>query len=129
VATLVVVPIQESQGYGLGFGIPTAVMGLAILLLLLGAALKLYTYLPPEGSPLYRIWRVLAAAWRNRRLRLPISPEELYGGWGRRRGLSPLPWRRGSAGRQHGGRQKRPLAGARGSANGNRRGLSESPAA
>jgi hypothetical protein len=80
IATLVVVPIQEAKGYGLGFGIPTAVMGLAILLLLLGAALRLYTYVPPEGSPLYRIWRVLAAAFRNRRLQLPISPDELYGG-------------------------------------------------
>ncbi|KIZ04318.1 hypothetical protein MNEG_3635 [Monoraphidium neglectum] len=60
VATLVVVPVQEAKGYAIGFGIPTALMGCAIIIFLLGAFAKLYTYVPPEGSPLYRIYQVLA---------------------------------------------------------------------
>jgi hypothetical protein len=33
-------------------------MGCAIIIFLLGAFAKLYTYVPPEGSPLYRIYQV-----------------------------------------------------------------------
>jgi hypothetical protein len=41
--------------------------------------LSRYTYVPPEGSPLYRIYQVLAGAVRNRKLALPASADELYG--------------------------------------------------
>lgn len=58
VASTVVVGVQESQGYGVGFGIPTIAFGVAIIMFVSGAVCKLYTYVPPEGSPFARIWRV-----------------------------------------------------------------------
>ncbi|KIZ00828.1 Peptide transporter PTR2, partial [Monoraphidium neglectum] len=78
VATLVVVPVQESKGYGIGFGIPTAAMGAAILVFVFGALIKIYTFVPPEGSPFFRIWKVLRGAWINRKLTAPADVAELY---------------------------------------------------
>lgn len=57
IATLVVVPVQESQGYAIGFGIPTAAFGVAIIAFIVGT--WLYVRLPPEGSPFTRIAHVL----------------------------------------------------------------------
>jgi hypothetical protein len=62
----------------IGFAIPTVLMALAIAVLCVGAVARLYTYAPPEGSPLLRVARVLRGAWRNRRLPLP-APSELFG--------------------------------------------------
>ncbi|KAI8467277.1 MAG: POT family-domain-containing protein [Monoraphidium minutum] len=78
VATLVVVPVQEAKGYAIGFGIPTALMGVAIIVLVAGAVARLYTYVPPDGSPLYRIYQVFAGAFRQRRQPLPADPTELF---------------------------------------------------
>lgn len=78
--TVGVVPIQETIGYGVGFGVPTAAFVVAILLFLAGW--RLYTILPPQGSPFTRMWRVLSGAWRNRALPLPADPDELYDGDG-----------------------------------------------
>lgn len=78
VATLVVVPVQENQGYGVGFGIPTAAMAAAILVFLIGYLVKLYTLVPPEGSPFFRIYHVFKAAFINRKKPLPEDPKELY---------------------------------------------------
>jgi len=55
----VVVGVQESKGYGIGFGIPTVFFGVAILAFIMGAVFKLYTCIPAEGSPFTRIFRVL----------------------------------------------------------------------
>lgn len=52
VASTVVVGVQESSGYGVGFGIPTIAFGVAIFCFILGAIFKLYVKVPPEGSPL-----------------------------------------------------------------------------
>lgn len=54
-----VVGVQESKGYGIGFGIPTIFFGVAILAFIMGAVFKLYTCIPAEGSPFTRIFRVL----------------------------------------------------------------------
>lgn len=62
VASTVVVGVQESHGYGVGFGIPTIAFGVAIAMFVSGAVCKLYTYVPPEGSPFARIWRVFRGA-------------------------------------------------------------------
>lgn len=53
------VGVQESKGYGVGFGIPTIAFGVAIAAFVLGAVFKLYVRLPPDGSPFSRIWKVL----------------------------------------------------------------------
>jgi hypothetical protein len=55
----VVVGVQESKGYGIGFGIPTLAFGVAIAAFIIGAVFKLYVKVPPEGSPFTRIWHVL----------------------------------------------------------------------
>jgi hypothetical protein len=70
------VPIQETRGYALGFGIPTIAFGVAIFAFLAGSAL--YVKFPPQGSPFARLFRVLRGAWRNRKLPLPADPSELY---------------------------------------------------
>jgi peptide/histidine transporter 3/4 len=59
VASTVVVGVQETKGYGVGFGIPTIAFGVAIAAFIVGAVFKLYVKVPPEGSPFTRIWRVL----------------------------------------------------------------------
>ena len=59
---------------------PTAAFVIAILVFLAGW--RLYTILPPQGSPLARMWRVLRGAWRNRALALPADASELYDGDG-----------------------------------------------
>lgn len=58
-ASTVVVGVQESKGYGVGFGIPTIAFAVAIAMFITGAAAGLYTRLPPEGSPLTRVARVI----------------------------------------------------------------------
>ena len=79
VATLAVTPVQAGIGFGIGFLIPTTVYVAAVLLLLLGAVLRMYAYVPPEGSPLNRIFRVLRAAlFTNRRAPLPNASTPLY---------------------------------------------------
>lgn len=58
-----VVGVQETKGYGIGFGIPTIAFGVAIAAFIIGAVFKLYVKVPPEGSPFSRIWRVLKGGW------------------------------------------------------------------
>ena len=53
------VGVQESKGYGVGFGIPTIAFGVAIAMFVAGAAANLYVRVPPEGSPFSRIGKVL----------------------------------------------------------------------
>lgn len=77
VASTVVVGVQESKGYGIGFGIPTIFFAVAIVAFILGALFKLYICIPAEGSPFTRIWRVLNGALANRKQPLP-QPNELY---------------------------------------------------
>jgi hypothetical protein len=55
-------------------------MFVSIILFVAGALIKLYTIVPPAGSPFTRIFHVLRAAFVNRGKAAP-SASELYGAW------------------------------------------------
>ncbi|URD89291.1 POT family [Musa troglodytarum] len=69
VAMTAVVYIQDSVSWPLGFGIPTALMLLAIILFFAG--IRLYVFVPPDGSVFSGVLQALVAAFRKRKLRLP----------------------------------------------------------
>ncbi|KAK7274703.1 hypothetical protein RIF29_15800 [Crotalaria pallida] len=73
---LVVVKIQESYSWTLGFFLPTMFMVIAIVFFFSGA--KIYCHVKPEGSILSRIYQVLVVAKNKRHLPLPL--EEDIGG-------------------------------------------------
>ncbi|OIW18098.1 hypothetical protein TanjilG_01187 [Lupinus angustifolius] len=68
--------IQENVGWGLGFGIPTLFMGLAIVSFFLGT--PLYRFKKPGGSPITRICQVVVASVRKRNLVVPEDSSLLY---------------------------------------------------
>jgi len=74
--TVVLVPVQETKGYGIGYSVPAACFAVAILAYVAGT--PIYTRLPPQGSPFTRLYGVLRGAWRNRALPLPADPSELH---------------------------------------------------
>ncbi|XP_072973626.1 protein NRT1/ PTR FAMILY 8.3-like [Typha angustifolia] len=75
----VMVWIQDNYGWGLGFGIPTLFMGLAIGNFFIGS--KIYRFQKPGGSPLTRVCQVVVAAIHKWNTDLPrdISLHELDG--------------------------------------------------
>ncbi|PKA67236.1 putative peptide/nitrate transporter [Apostasia shenzhenica] len=76
-ATLGLVYIQENLGWGIGYGIPTT--GLIVSLLIFYVGTPNYRHkVRKTKSPAREIVGVLAAAFANRRLRLPEDPSELY---------------------------------------------------
>ncbi|MCD7460534.1 hypothetical protein HAX54_043700 [Datura stramonium] len=68
--------ISDNQGWDWSFGVCSAAVGLAILLLTMGK--QFYRYNVPKGSPLMRISQVLVAAFRNRNLSPPQNKEDLH---------------------------------------------------
>lgn len=72
----VVVYIQDSVSWILGFGIPTILMFFSIILFFLGR--RLYLCVKPEGSVFSSIFRVFVAWYHKRRLALPAldAPKE-----------------------------------------------------
>lgn len=74
----VFVYIQDNVGFGWGFGIPAAVMILAIVVFFFGASL--YRYKQPRGSPLTSVVQVVVAAARNRKLKHDDDSVVLYEG-------------------------------------------------
>nr|XP_027187588.1 protein NRT1/ PTR FAMILY 2.13-like isoform X1 [Cicer arietinum] len=68
-----VVKIQDSFSWALGFALPTFFMFVAIVFYFAGT--KVYAYVEPEGSILSRITQVFVAARRKRHLRLPATGE------------------------------------------------------
>lgn len=68
--------IQENLGWGLGFGIPTLFMGLAIGSFFLGT--PLYRFQKPGGSPITRMCQVLVASFRKWSLEVPEDSSLLY---------------------------------------------------
>lgn len=72
-AQTVVVYIQDSVSWVLGFGIPTVCMFFSIILFFIGT--KFYVHVEPEGSPFSGIMQVLVAAYRKRRIELPADGE------------------------------------------------------
>ncbi|XP_043695857.1 protein NRT1/ PTR FAMILY 8.3-like isoform X2 [Telopea speciosissima] len=68
--------IQDNAGWGLGFGIPTLFMGLAIISFFSGT--PLYRFQKPGGSPLTRMCQVLVASIRKWNLEVPQDNSLLY---------------------------------------------------
>ncbi|TQD71948.1 hypothetical protein C1H46_042510 [Malus baccata] len=75
IASSLLVWIQENVGWGIGFGIPTALMGVCIASLLIGT--PLYRFQKPGGSPLTRMFQVLVAAFRKRTVKV-LGDSDLY---------------------------------------------------
>ncbi|XP_050237670.1 protein NRT1/ PTR FAMILY 2.13-like [Mercurialis annua] len=65
----VVVYIQDSVSWVIGFGIPTVLMLCSIILFFVGT--KIYVHVKPEGSIFSGLAQVFVAAYKKRRLRLP----------------------------------------------------------
>jgi hypothetical protein len=68
--------VQENYGYGLGFGIPTFFIALAIGSFFIGS--EIYRFQIPGGSPLTRACQVVMAATRKRKVDLPVDSSLLY---------------------------------------------------
>ncbi|CAN1151384.1 Protein NRT1/ PTR FAMILY 2.13 [Linum perenne] len=64
----VIVYIQDSFSWAIGFGIPTAFMVVAIFLFFTGR--RIYVYVKPEGSVFSGIAHVFYAAYKKRKLKL-----------------------------------------------------------
>ncbi|KAF8398844.1 hypothetical protein HHK36_014708 [Tetracentron sinense] len=71
-----IVWIQENVGWGLGFGIPTLFMAIAIASFFLGT--PLYRFQKPGGSPLTRMCQVLVASFRKWNVEVPHDSSLLY---------------------------------------------------
>lgn len=65
----VVVYVQQSVSWAMGFGIPTIAMAIAIIVYVLGS--PLYKFETPAGSPLKELAKVCTAAFYKRKLTLP----------------------------------------------------------
>ncbi|KAL5709214.1 hypothetical protein ACHQM5_019926 [Ranunculus cassubicifolius] len=76
IASSVLVWIQTNVGWGLGFGIPAIAMLAAVVSFFLGT--PRYRVQKPGGSPLPRIFQVIAASFRNRKTELPGDSSLLY---------------------------------------------------
>ncbi|XP_042501746.1 protein NRT1/ PTR FAMILY 8.3-like [Macadamia integrifolia] len=68
--------IQDNAGWGLGFGIPTLFMGLAIISFFSGT--PLYRFQKPGGSPLMRMCQVVVASFRKWNLEVPQDISLLF---------------------------------------------------
>lgn len=69
IALTLVVYIQDSVSWVLGFGLPTVLMFCSIILFFLGT--RLYVYVKPEGSVFSGIAQVIVAAFKKRKVKLP----------------------------------------------------------
>jgi peptide/histidine transporter 3/4 len=76
ISTSLVVLVQEDVGWGLGYGIPTLVMGIGIAIFFLGT--PFYRLQRPGGSPLTRICQVLVASFHKRNVEGPEDNSLLY---------------------------------------------------
>ncbi|KAK9918815.1 hypothetical protein WJX75_007179 [Coccomyxa subellipsoidea] len=63
-AVTVIVYIQDSVSWAIGFAIPAVAMALAVITFLAGSSL--YTHVEPTESPMTRVVKVLTAAAKNR---------------------------------------------------------------
>ncbi|KAF2302424.1 hypothetical protein GH714_036283 [Hevea brasiliensis] len=69
ITSTVVVYIQDSISWVVGFGIPTVLMLCSIVLFFIGT--RIYVHVKPEGSIFSGIAQVIVAAYRKRGLNLP----------------------------------------------------------
>ncbi|KAG0495573.1 hypothetical protein HPP92_000264 [Vanilla planifolia] len=75
-STTVLIYIQNSVSWSIGYGVPTAGLSIAIAVFLLGS--PFYRHKPPSGSPVVRVAKVLVAAVGNWSFRLPEDPKTLH---------------------------------------------------
>ncbi|CAI0386776.1 unnamed protein product [Linum tenue] len=73
VSLTVIVYIQDSVSWALGFGIPTAFMFGSIFLFFMGT--RIYVHVMPEGSVFSGIAHVCSAAYKKRRLKVPANAD------------------------------------------------------
>uniref|UniRef100_A0A2P2JRE1 Protein NRT1/ PTR FAMILY 2.13-like n=1 Tax=Rhizophora mucronata TaxID=61149 RepID=A0A2P2JRE1_RHIMU len=73
ITSTVVVYIQDSISWVIGFGIPTVLMVGSIALFFVGT--RIYVHVKPEGSVFSSIARVVVAAYKKRQLKLPVDGE------------------------------------------------------
>ncbi|KAL3501321.1 hypothetical protein ACH5RR_035770 [Cinchona calisaya] len=76
IALTLVVYIQSNISWVLGFGIPTILMVMSIILFFIGT--KFYIHVKPEGSIFSGIIQGLVAAYRKRKLKLPQNNDEEF---------------------------------------------------
>lgn len=76
VSSSLLVWIQDNAGWGLGFGIPTLFMGIAIASFFSGT--PLYRFQKPGGSPITRMCQVLVAACHKWTLEVPKDSSLLF---------------------------------------------------
>uniref|UniRef100_A0A2N9EBZ5 Major facilitator superfamily (MFS) profile domain-containing protein n=1 Tax=Fagus sylvatica TaxID=28930 RepID=A0A2N9EBZ5_FAGSY len=69
----IVVYIQDSISWTIGFGIPTLCMFFSIIFFFIGT--KIYVHVKAEGSPFSGILQVFSAAYRKRQIKLPVDSE------------------------------------------------------
>ncbi|XVF38508.1 hypothetical protein REPUB_Repub20aG0108000 [Reevesia pubescens] len=75
-ANTVLVYIQDTVGWTLGYGLPT--LGLVISVLIFLAGTPFYRHKVPAGSPFTRMALVIVAAIRKWKVPLPSDSKELY---------------------------------------------------
>jgi len=68
--------VQDNLGWGLGFGIPTVFMGLAIISFFSGTSI--YRFQKPGGSPITRVCQVVVASLRKWNVHVPEDSSLLY---------------------------------------------------
>ncbi|RLN17709.1 protein NRT1/ PTR FAMILY 8.3-like [Panicum miliaceum] len=68
--------VQDNVGWGLGFGIPTVFMGLAIISFFSGTSI--YRFQKPGGSPITRVCQVVVASLRKWHVHVPEDSSLLY---------------------------------------------------
>lgn len=73
IALTLVVYIQDSVSWVIGFGIPAVLMFLSLILYFIGR--KVYVYVKPEGSIFSSIFQVFVATYKKRKLKLPDEHE------------------------------------------------------
>ncbi|CAN0925846.1 Protein NRT1/ PTR FAMILY 2.13 [Linum grandiflorum] len=71
----VIVYIQDSFSWVVGFGIPTVFMVVAIILFFIGR--RIYVHVKPEGSVFSGIANVFCAAYKKRKLKLDEEDDEV----------------------------------------------------
>jgi dipeptide/tripeptide permease len=75
-ANTVLVWIQDNVGWTLGYALPT--LGLAISIAIFMAGTPFYRHKVLAGSPFTRMAKVIVAAVRKWRVRIPNDPKDLY---------------------------------------------------
>lgn len=72
-----VVYLQDSVSWTLGFGIPTLCMFFSLVMFFVGS--RVYVHVKPEGSILSGFAQVLVAAFQKRRAKLPSEEDKVDG--------------------------------------------------